>query len=71
MPPGLSEIPIGDRPGRLYGKAPITRGLFRVLGREEDPLRVGLLALCIQQDCLEELLLNVKSERSPEGPLAP
>ena len=41
------------------------------LAGKEDPLGVGLLALCIQQDCLDELLLNVKSERPPEGPLAP
>jgi hypothetical protein len=38
---------------------------------KEDPLGVGLLALCIQQDGLDEPLLNVKSERPPEGPLAP
>jgi hypothetical protein len=34
---------------------------------KEDPLGVGLLALCIQPDGLEQLLLNVKKRTAPGG----
>jgi hypothetical protein len=35
--------------------------------RKEDPLSVGLLALCIQQDGLDELLFKVKKRTAPAG----
>ena len=42
-------------------------GASSLLARQEDPVGVGLLALCIQQDGLDKLLFKVKKRTAPGG----
>ena len=58
------------RSGRVKPSASSRAARGFAVGREEDSLGVGLLALGVQQNCLDELLLNVKAnsprrDRSP------